>query len=207
MLARARQARRTRSTMKIGKDGWLYPGPNIRRCPSPNFNKRPDPSGISLLVIHNISLPPGEFGTPYVKDLFLNRIQLDAHPWFACLAGLKVSAHFLINRTGVVTQFVSCLDRAWHAGVSVFQEREQCNDFSIGIELEGTDTVPYTKRQYASLTKLTASLRAKYPLEHVRGHCHIAPERKTDPGESFKWGHYARLASWHDRALPPGLER
>lgn len=190
--------------MKIGKDGWLYPGPNIWRCPSPNFNARPDPSDITLLVIHNISLPPGEFGTPYVRDLFLNQIDLKAHPWFECLAGLKVSAHFLITRSGQVTQFVSCNERAWHAGVSLFQGREQCNDFSIGIELEGTDHVPYTRRQYDALAKLTASLRAKYPLQAVRGHCHIAPDRKTDPGESFSWARYARMAGWRNQSLPPG---
>lgn len=190
--------------MKLGRDGWLYPERHMQRCRSPNFNERPDPSDITLLVIHNISLPPGEFGTPYVRDLFLNQIQLEAHPWFACLAGLKVSAHFLINRQGHVTQFVSCNDRAWHAGVSAFQGREQCNDFSIGIELEGTDATPYTKRQYETLAKLTACLRSKYPLKSVCGHCHIAPDRKTDPGESFSWRRYARLAGWNSEALPPG---
>ncbi len=190
-------------SMKIGKDGWLYPGPGIQRCPSPNFNERPNPADITLLVIHNISLPPGEFGTPYVRDLFLNQIQLDAHPWFECLAGLKVSAHFLITRKGRITQFVSCIDRAWHAGVSIFKGREQCNDFSIGIELEGTDERPYTKRQYELLAKLTASLRARYPLEAVRGHCHIAPERKTDPGPFFDWNRYAAQANWDGQALPP----
>ena len=204
MLPRARPAGCARSAMKIGKDGWLYPGPNIWRCPSPNFNARPDPSDITLLVIHNISLPPGEFGTPYVRDLFLNQIDLKAHPWFECLAGLKVSAHFLITRSGQVTQFVSCNERAWHAGVSLFEGREQCNDFSIGIELEGTDHVSYTRRQYDALAKLTGSLRAKYPLQAVRGHCHIAPDRKTDPGESFSWTRYARMAGWSSEALPPG---
>ena len=189
--------------MKIGKDGWLYPGPHIQRCRSPNFNERTDPSDISLLVIHNISLPPGKFGTPYVRDLFLNQIQLDAHPWFACLAGLKVSAHFLITRPGRITQFVSCHDRAWHAGISAFQGREQCNDFSIGIELEGTDQTPYTKHQYETLAKLTACLKARYPLRSVRGHCHIALNRKTDPGPSFNWTKYASMTDWSSQALPP----
>ena len=204
VLPRARPTGCAQSVMKIGKDGWLYPGPNIRRCPSPNFNTRPESSDITLLVIHNISLPPGEFGTPYVRDLFLNQIDLQAHPWFECLAGLKVSAHFLITRSGKVTQFVSCNERAWHAGVSLFEGREQCNDFSIGIELEGTDQAPYTRRQYEALAKLTASLRAKYPLQAVRGHCHIAPDRKTDPGDSFSWTRYARMAGWSSNALPPG---
>lgn len=192
-----------RLSMKISKNGWLYPGPGIQRRPSPNFNKRPDPSDITLLVIHNISLPPGEFGTPYVRDLFLNQIQLDAHPWFENLAGLKVSAHFLITRKGRITQFVSCNDRAWHAGVSLFNGREQCNDFSIGIELEGTDDRPYTKRQYDVLATLTANLRTRYPLDAVRGHCHIAPDRKTDPGSSFDWNRYANQANWDRQALPP----
>ena len=172
---------------RLDQAGWLHTGPGITLKPSPNYNERPIPEDISLLVIHNISLPPGQFGTPYVSDLFLNQLDLNADPWFACLEGLKVSAHFLIDRNGHITQFVSCHARAWHAGVSTFDGREQCNDFSIGIELEGTDTLPYTDAQYASLQALTATLTEHYPLRAVRGHTHIAPIRKTDPGESFDW--------------------
>jgi AmpD protein len=175
---------------RLDSSGWLLAGPKISLKPSPNFNERPTPHDISLLVIHNISLPPGQFGTPYICDLFLNQLDLEADPWFSCLDGLKVSAHFLIDRTGHITQFVSCDARAWHAGVSSFEGREQCNDFSIGIELEGTDTVPYTDAQYASLHTLTQILTQHYRIRAVRGHEHIAPNRKTDPGASFDWVRY-----------------
>jgi len=188
--------------MKLVTAGWLALSAKVSIRPSPNFNERPANTKISLLVIHNISLPPGKFGTPYVTDLFLNRINIAADPWFANLEGLKVSAHFLINRSGHVTQFVSCDKRAWHAGVSCFDGKEQCNDFSIGIELEGTDNIPYTDAQYESLASLTQCLREIYPLSNVRGHCDIAPERKTDPGPSFDWTRYAASAAWPPEALP-----
>jgi AmpD protein len=175
---------------KLDQSGWLHAGPRVSLSPSPNFNERPTQDDVALLVIHNISLPPGQFGTPYIRDLFLNQLDLKADPWFTCLEGLKVSAHFLIDRTGHITQFVSCDARAWHAGVSSFEGREQCNDFSIGIELEGTDTLPYTDAQYGSLQTLTDTLTARYPLQAVRGHEHIAPVRKTDPGASFDWVRY-----------------
>ena len=182
--------------MLLDAQGWLQPADNVCLTPSPNFNERPDPNDISLLVIHNISLPPGQFGTPFICDLFLNRIDLGANPWFTCLEGLKVSAHFLIDRQGLVTQFVSCDARAWHAGVSSFEGRDQCNDFSIGVELEGTDTLPYTDVQYLSLRRLTACLRANYPLRAVRGHCDIAPGRKTDPGAAFEWRRFVEATDW-----------
>ena len=182
--------------MQIDSEGWLKPEDSVRLLPSPNFNDRPDPADISLLVIHNISLPPGKFGTPYIADLFLNQLDLGADPWFACLDGLKVSAHFLIDRTGFITQFVSCNMRAWHAGVSNFEGREQCNDFSLGIELEGTDTQAYTEEQYQALDCLTEALKARYPLRAVQGHCHIAPIRKTDPGPYFDWARYTGKTAW-----------
>jgi AmpD protein len=188
--------------MKLDAHAWLEPTVNISLRPSPNFNERPADSDISLLVIHNISLPPGQFGTPYVADLFLNPLDLQADPWFKeNLRGLTVSAHFVIDRTGHITQFVSCDARAWHAGVSQHAGREQCNDFSIGIELEGTDTLAYTEAQYNALAALTQCLRARYPLTAVRGHCDIAPGRKTDPGPAFDWARYAQLAGWSDAAL------
>lgn len=182
--------------MKFDENGWLTPADTIRLLPSPNFNERPDPGDISLLVVHNISLPPGQFGTPYVADLFLNRLDLNADPWFSCLEGLQVSAHFLIDRKGLITQFVSCDLRAWHAGVSKFDGREQCNDFSIGIELEGTDKEPYTEAQYLALIDLTKALQDRYPLRAVQGHCHIAPERKTDPGPYFDWDRFTNQTNW-----------
>lgn len=166
--------------------GWLE---GVEHCPSPNFNPRPS-GEISLLVIHNISLPPGQFGTGQVAALFQNRLDPQAHPFFQSIADLRVSAHFLIDRTGQITQFVSCLDRAWHAGVSRFGERENCNDFSLGIELEGTDHEPFTSVQYQTLFTLIRHLQAAYPeltLERVCGHSDIAPDRKTDPGPFFDW--------------------
>ncbi|MCD8566280.1 MAG: 1,6-anhydro-N-acetylmuramyl-L-alanine amidase AmpD [Burkholderiaceae bacterium] len=182
-------------------NGWLKL-PGIKHRPSANFDARPDGTDVSLLVIHNISLPPGEFGTDCPAKLFLNELDFDAHPWFDQIRGLRVSSHFLIERDGTVTQFVSCNHRAWHAGVSTFNQRSVCNDFSIGIELEGTDNMPYTEPQYEALGKLTHALKTKYPLQHARGHCHIAPERKTDPGPAFDWARYAKLGNWRIDQLP-----
>jgi AmpD protein len=182
-------------------DGWLT-APGIRHCHSPNFDARKQGSQIDLLVVHNISLPPGEFGSGCPAALFMNQLDFDAHPWFKQIRDLRVSAHFLIERDGSITQFVSCHDRAWHAGVSSFDQRSACNDFSIGIELEGTDDLPYTDIQYARLGELTRALKLHYPLRHARGHCHIAPDRKTDPGPSFDWSRFASEGSWHEDQLP-----
>ena len=184
--------------------GWIeLPGINWK--PSPNHNERPAGVPIDLLVIHNISLPPGQFGTGYACDLFLNQLDISADPWFENIRDLKVSSHFLIERDGQVTQFVSCDKRAWHAGASFFSEREGCNDFSIGVELEGTDSVPFTNAQYDQLVALTRTLRLVYPLAHVRGHSDIAPTRKTDPGPCFDWQRYAKAAGWQPEQLcqPP----
>lgn len=173
--------------------GWLQGATHL---PSDNYNARPS-AEISLLVIHNISLPPGEFGTGMVEALFTNTLPSDAHPYFAGIAHLKVSAHFFIKRSGAITQFVSCLDRAWHAGVSDFQGREACNDFSLGIELEGEDHLAYTDAQYDSLNLLVAQLTQHYPMittERICGHSDIAPGRKTDPGPAFDW---QRLRTTH----------
>ena len=166
--------------------GWCQ---GVRHCPSPNFNQRPA-GEISLLVIHNISLPPGQFGTGKVQQFFQNCLQCHEHPFFEEIAELQVSAHFLIERDGAITQFVSCLDRAWHAGISWFEGRDNCNDFSLGVELEGTDDLPYTDAQYARLAELTRQLLDAYPAlstQRIRGHCDIAPGRKTDPGPAFDW--------------------
>lgn len=171
--------------------GWFD---GVTLCPSPNFNARPA-GEISLLVLHNISLPPGQFGTGQVEALFQNRLDPNAHPFFQTIADLRVSAHFLIDRQGQVTQFVSCLDRAWHAGVSRFGERDNCNDFSLGIELEGTDYQAFTEDQYASLIFLVRQLQTAFPeltRERICGHSDIAPDRKTDPGPFFDW---SRLTS------------
>lgn len=177
------------SSFKIAADGWCN---DVTRMPSANFDARPDPGEIDLLVIHNISLPPGQFGGNYVCDLFTNQLNCNAHPYFAQLRDLRVSAHFLILRNGEVIQFVSTKDRAWHAGVSSFAGRERCNDFSIGIELEGTDFEPFEAAQYATLAELTHSLHEWYALAAVTGHEHIAPGRKTDPGPHFDWIRYQK---------------
>ena len=166
--------------------GWL---PDARRLPSPNFDVRPH-GEISLLVIHNISLPPGQFGGAAVAQLFLNQLDCAAHPAFAELAGLRVSAHLLIDRGGAITQFVGFGERAWHAGRSRFAGRPDCNDFAIGIELEGTDTSGYTEAQMRVLAATTATLMKCYPAlapQRIVGHCDIAPGRKTDPGPGFDW--------------------
>lgn len=167
--------------------GWLN---SAEKCPSPNHDDRPDSADISLLIIHNISLPPRQFGGPYVKDLFTNQLDCSAHPYFEQLKGLHVSSHFFIQRDGNVVQCVSAEKRAWHAGVSSFEGRERCNDFSVGIELEGSDFDPFTDAQYAALATLTLELVRNYPIRNVAGHQHIAPVRKTDPGPFFDWQRY-----------------
>lgn len=167
--------------------GWL----NIaRRCPSPNHDQRPEDCAVDLIVIHNISLPAGVFGGPYIDALFTNQLDLDAHPSFAELKNLRVSSHLLIRRDGEVVQYVPLHLRAWHAGVSRFQGRAQCNDFSIGIELEGTDQRPYTAAQYRILRAVVRFCQQTWPQitdARITGHADIAPQRKTDPGPAFDW--------------------
>ncbi|MBN2885100.1 MAG: 1,6-anhydro-N-acetylmuramyl-L-alanine amidase AmpD [Chromatiaceae bacterium] len=181
-----------RTQTAINAEGWLA---GARRCPSPNQDARPAHSLIDLLVIHNISLPPGDFGGPWIEDLFLNRLDPEAHPYFATIAALRVSAHLLIRRDGALVQYVPFERRAWHAGVSVFQGRERCNDYAIGIELEGSDDCPFTAAQYRALIDSTQAIRARYPTitpERIAGHSDIAPGRKSDPGPAFEWEHYLR---------------
>lgn len=189
--------------LQLDATGWLRPAPGVNLVPSPNQDPRPGHEPPSLLVLHNISLPPGEFGGPHIVRLFTNSLVLAGHPWFENIRGLRVSAHFLIRRDGQLLQFVATLQRAWHAGVSEFEGRSRCNDFSIGIELEGTDNQPYEPVQYTRLQALTACLRAHHPLTAVRGHEHIAPGRKTDPGPSFDWSTHGRQCGWAAAALPP----
>jgi AmpD protein len=171
----------------LGADGWCA---GALRYPTPHCDARPDPADISLLVVHNISLPAGRFGGPHVSDLFTGRIDYNADPSFADLRGLRVSSHFFVRRDGRVIQYVSANDKAWHAGRSEFNGRGQCNDFSIGVELEGTDSTPFTAGQYQALAELTVALHNRYPLTDVQGHEHIAPGRKTDPGPLFDWRNY-----------------
>ncbi|HEY8607275.1 MAG TPA: 1,6-anhydro-N-acetylmuramyl-L-alanine amidase AmpD [Noviherbaspirillum sp.] len=183
----------------IDETGWAA---DVTRLASPNFDARSPGTEIDLLVIHNISLPPGQFGGPFIADLFGNCLDCDLHPYFDQLRALRVSAHFLIRRDGEVMQFVSADQRAWHAGASSFRGRERCNDFSIGIELEGTDVDPFEDAQYAALASLTTALRARYPLTAVTGHEHIAPGRKTDPGPCFDWVRYRKSLIQKEQRLP-----
>ena len=173
--------------MKLDADGCV-----AEACyrPSPNFDDRPADAAVELLVIHNISLPPGEFGGDAVIDLFLNRLDPQAHPYYEGIAALRVSSHFLIRRDGALLQFVPCAKRAWHAGQSQWCGRDRCNDFSVGIELEGTDDLAFSDAQYECLTVLARALYARYPIKNSVGHSDIAPGRKTDPGPHFSWPRY-----------------
>ena len=171
-----------------------------RQQTSPNFDDRPDNAAIELLVVHSISLPPGEFGGPAVIDLFLNRLDPAAHPYFREIEGMRVSAHFLIRRDGELIQFVPCGKRAWHAGQSEWRGRARCNDFSIGVELEGSDDAPFADIQYEMLTDLVRALEASYPLAACAGHSEIArpPGRKSDPGPLFDWTRFRALLARPD---------
>ena len=177
-----------------------------RYFPSHNRDARPAHRPISLLVIHCISLPPGEFGGPGIVKLFTNRLNPGAHPYYATIAGMRVSAHFLIRRDGALLQFVPCSGRAWHAGESSWRRRARCNDFSIGIELEGTEGTPFTGAQYRRLARLTRALRARYPLRDIVGHSDIAPGRKTDPGSRFDWPRYRALIGTRSGRRKPGTQ-
>lgn len=176
----------------IDDNGWYCAA---RHVPSPFFDQRPPGQDVSLLVVHNISLPPGQFGGPYIEQFFTGQLNPDTHPFFAVIYKMGVSAHCLIRRDGEVVQFVSFAQRAWHAGNSSFAGRDKCNDYSIGIELEGSDYVVYSDAQYAALTALTQSIQSRYPkitIPRITGHQYIAPLRKRDPGLVFDWTKYRR---------------
>jgi len=160
---------------------------------SPNCDERPEGAAVTLLVVHNISLPPGKFGGDAILRLFTNTLDFAAHPFYETLRGLEVSAHFLVGRDGDLVQFVPCGKRAWHAGASRWNSCERCNDFSVGVELEGTDELSYTEPQYWRLAELTAALRRRYPIRDVVGHADIAPGRKADPGPAFDWARFRTL--------------
>lgn len=177
--------------MRIDEQGYLDVAGQI---PSPNFDERA--GEIELLVIHNISLPPDEFGGMGVQQLFTNSLNRDEHPYYRTIPEGRVSSHFYIRRDGQLIQFVSVLKRAWHAGLSVWQGRSRCNDFAIGIELEGSDNQPFSDAQYAVLHELTLALRAAFPIKGIAGHSHIAPGRKTDPGPHFDWLRYLAQLSF-----------
>lgn len=172
----------------LDADGWLHPvAGKLRHVPSPNFDERPEGETVTLAVVHAISLPPEVFSGNAVERFFLNALEAREHPYFVQIDGVRVSAHFFIRRDGSLIQFVATEKRAWHAGVSCWRGRERCNDFSIGIELEGSDHVTFEAPQYQALNGLLACLRDRYPIQDVVGHCDIAPGRKTDPGPYFDW--------------------
>jgi AmpD protein len=186
---------------KVWRDGWWS---RARRVRSPNVGPRPAGAQITLAIVHSISLPPGEYGGDAVERLFTNRLDSAAHPYYAQLEGLQVSAHFFIRRDGRVLQFASCNARAWHAGASRWRERENCNDWSIGIELEGLEGGAFERAQYRALVRLLHSLRSQYPLTEVVGHEHVAPARKRDPGERFDWRRVDRDVSQLATVRAPG---
>lgn len=183
----------------IWLDGWYAPA---QRIDSPNFGARPEGACIDLVVIHSISLPPGQYGGPQVQALFTNQLDWDAHPYFTQIRGLQVSAHFFIRRDGTLIQFVSTKDRAWHAGQSEYRGRPQCNDDSVGIELEGLEGDVFTQAQYVQLARLCHDLHDHHPIAHVAGHEHVARGRKQDPGPGFAWDRLKGLLNFPDSYFP-----
>ncbi|MDP9045536.1 MAG: 1,6-anhydro-N-acetylmuramyl-L-alanine amidase AmpD [Pseudomonadota bacterium] len=181
------------------QDGWLAAA---RHCPSPNFGPRPADGGIDLLLVHSISLPPGVYGGPEIEALFTNRLDWEAHPYFDQIRGATVSAHFLIRRDGSLIQFVSCDERAWHAGASSWRGRHDCNDYSIGVELEGLEGSEFEAAQYQALAELAGVLARRYPIAGIAGHEHVAPGRKKDPGAGFDWARLRTLAGLPDQDFP-----
>lgn len=186
----------------LWRAGWYR---HARACPSPNCGPRTGLHPTDLIVLHAISLPPGEYGGPQIADLFTNRLDFDAHPYFQQIRGLQVSAHFLIRRGGELWQFVACDQRAWHAGVSSYRGRDNCNDDSIGIELEGLEGLTFEDAQYETLVALCAALAQRHPIEHLAGHEHVAPGRKNDPGAGFDWPLLRQALAWPDRCFPQRL--
>lgn len=183
----------------VDAQGWIT---GVRRLLSPNHDERPEGAAVELIVVHNISLPPEQFGGPGVEQLFSNTLDPGEHPYYATIADLRVSAHVFIRRDGEVIQFVPLGARAWHAGSSEWDGRSRCNDFSVGIELEGSDTQPFTTAQYGQLVRVIATIRARYPIRAIAGHSDIAPGRKTDPGPCFDWSALAQALD----APPPGQD-
>lgn len=196
----------TQSPDPLDKAPWIQGWHRAaRHLPSPNFGTRPAQACVDLVVVHSISLPPGEYGGQAVQDLFMNRLDWDAHPYFQSIRGLEVSAHFFIERDGTLWQFVDCDQRAWHAGASHYRGRSQCNDDSIGIELEGLEGETFEPGQYRTLAVLCADLARRYPIAHIAGHEHIAPGRKADPGAGFDWQHLQQSLAWDARFFPTGV--
>lgn len=189
---------------ELWHDGWYR---FAARIDSPNFGPRPPHSCIDLIVLHSISLPPGHYGGDEVRQLFTNQLDWHRHPYFQSIEGIQVSSHFLVRRNGDLCQFVSCDDRAWHAGVSSYRGRSNCNDDSIGIELEGLEGDPFEPAQYTALRALCASIMQHYPIAHIAGHEHIAPGRKQDPGAGFDWAQLQNGLGLAASFLPTSLQQ
>ena len=182
--------------------GWWH---KARRCESPNFGARPAGMAVDLVLVHSISLPPGEYGGDAIERLFTNRLDWDANPYYSQIRGMQVSAHFLVRRDGQLLQFVSCDDRAWHAGESRWRGRSGCNDFSIGVELEGLEGAAFELPQYKALTALVKVLARHYPIAALAGHEHVAPGRKQDPGPGFEWPRLKAALGWPEARFPDQL--
>ncbi len=180
-------------------EGWYR---HARHLPSPNHGQRPAGVAAELIVVHSISLPPGDYGGPQVQQLFTNSLDCSAHPYFEQLRGVQVSAHFYVRRQGELWQFVSCDDRAWHAGASRYQDRVDCNNWSIGIELEGLEDTPFDDPQYETLASICSAIEQRYPVQHIAGHQHIAPGRKADPGSGFDWQRLQGELAWPPKYFP-----
>lgn len=192
------------ATGDTGPGGWLAGGWLAAACrrPSPNFGPRPPQARVTLALIHSISLPPGVYGGDAIERLFMNRLDWDEHPYFRTIRGLEVSAHFLVRRDGALLQFVGCDERAWHAGRSCWRGREGCNDYAVGIELEGLEGELFEDAQYLALATLLERLKTRYPLEGVAGHEHVAPGRKHDPGPGFDWPRLQQATGWAAAYFP-----
>ncbi len=184
---------------RLWDGGWYR---FARRLDSPNFGPRPADAAVDLLLIHSISLPPGQYGGDEVQRLFTNTLDWNAHPYFKSIEGMQVSSHFYIRRNGELWQFVNCDERAWHAGVSCYRGRDNCNDDSIGIELEGLEGGSFEAGQYETLGSLCAALGQRYPVQHIAGHEHVAPGRKADPGPGFQWAVLQQTLGWPSRYFP-----
>lgn len=184
----------------LWQHGWYR---HARHEPSPNFGPRPANAGVDLIVLHSISLPPGQYGGDEVRQLFTNTLDWSRHPYFESIQGVTVSAHFYIRRSGELWQFVSCTNRAWHAGTSRYRGRDNCNDDSIGIELEGQEGGPFEMAQYETLASLCAALAHAWPIAYIAGHEHIAPGRKQDPGSGFDWLRLRNALAWPATRFPP----
>ncbi|WP_310625460.1 1,6-anhydro-N-acetylmuramyl-L-alanine amidase AmpD [Limnohabitans sp.] len=186
-------------TPSLWRDGWYR---FAKHTHSPNFGPRPANTSIDLMVVHSISLPPGQYGGPEIEALFTNTLDWDAHPYFEQIRGAEVSAHFVIRRDGALIQFVSCDDRAWHAGRSSYQGRDNCNDFSVGIEIEGLEGQLFEDAQYETLSSLCAAIAQHYQVHHIAGHEHVSPVRKQDPGAGFDWLFLQHSLGWPDQSFP-----